>query len=185
MPIYSATSHNFYHGDRAAAPTPRRGFGGRIALAALALMLLASAGLAARASLLRAAPGLAPIYASFGLPTDPGEAVLSGVAAKQMSEAGRDVLVIEGSVSDHSGKALPVANLRLAVQDAGGREIYHWTIAAPKPRLSPDETVAFRARLEAPPAEGRHVFVRFARPGDDAWMPAKQPNAPRRSDGSA
>jgi hypothetical protein len=55
-----------------------------------------------------------------------------------------------------------VPELRLAVRDDQGHEIYTWGAASPKTKLEGGETIAFRARLVAPPADGHDVFVRFA-----------------------
>jgi hypothetical protein len=54
------------------------------------------------------------------------------------------------------------------VLDAAGQEIYHWTAAPQQSRLRAGETAFFRARLAAPPLEGREVRVRFAGAPDRA-----------------
>jgi hypothetical protein len=50
----------------------------------------------------------------------------------------------------------------MSLYDPQGREIYSWTVEAPKPKLESGETVAFRAKLVSPPLTSRDVLVRFA-----------------------
>jgi hypothetical protein len=43
-----------------------------------------------------------------------------------------------------------------------GRTLYRWTASASKPKLGPNESIAFETRLVAPPEAGRNIKVRFA-----------------------
>jgi hypothetical protein len=71
----------------------------------------------------------------------------------------------------------PVA---LTVLGADGQAKYAWTTPAPKARLEAGETIAFRARLAAPPAEGADVLVRFASAEPKA-LPANREFLPKLS----
>ena len=53
-------------------------------------------------------------------------------------------------------------DLRVAVRDPSGREIYSWTTPPPRQTLGRGETTLFRARLAAPPLAGADVRVQFA-----------------------
>jgi hypothetical protein len=56
-----------------------------------------------------------------------------------------------------------VPALRLALRGAARDELYAWIVEPPKRAASPGESMRFRARLPAPPADAKEVTVRFAR----------------------
>ncbi len=71
------------------------------------------------------------------------------------------VLVVEGQLVNITSRAADLPRLRLAVRDAGGKEIYTWTATPPAPRLEAGQAVPFRSRLASPPPDGASVEVRF------------------------
>ena len=77
-------------------------------------------------------------------------------------------LLITGEIVNLRESETPAPNLRLALRAEDGRELYVWTVRGPKYRLGPQERVAFRARLAAPPAGVRDVLVKFSAAGDKA-----------------
>jgi hypothetical protein len=50
----------------------------------------------------------------------------------------------------------------LTIYDRDGHELYTWTVTAPPGAIAGDGSLLFRARLAAPPVEGREVIARFA-----------------------
>jgi len=76
--------------------------------------------------------------------------------------------VVEGNLVNITGRAIDLPRLRLAVRDAGGKEIYTWTATAPKARLEAGEAAPFRSRLASPPPDGSSIEVRFFAPADAA-----------------
>jgi hypothetical protein len=74
--------------------------------------------------------------------------------------------VVEGAIVNLRDSATASPNIRIALRGADKRELYVWTAPAPKSRLGPDEQVAFRTRLAAPPDGVSDVMVKFASVGD-------------------
>ncbi|MBB4198818.1 hypothetical protein CCR94_09080 [Rhodoblastus sphagnicola] len=115
-----------------------------------------------RAQIVKIVPGAAPVYAALGLKVNLRQMDVLGVTARLVEEDGRKILLVEGQIKNIDANPRTPPRMRLAVEDGQGREIYFWTAAPPKSRLSPGENAYFRARLAAPPDEGAEVRVRFA-----------------------
>jgi predicted Zn finger-like uncharacterized protein len=149
---------------RALPPRPaprkasRKGLGVATLAVAAALVVLA---IAARASIVRAIPDLAGLYAAVGLPVNLRGLEFRDVRTTSETQDGIAVLVIEGEVANIAKHAVEVPRVRLAVLGTGGQELYSWTALLPRSTLSEDEKVSFRSRLASPPPEGREVLVRF------------------------
>ena len=60
---------------------------------------------------------------------------------------------IEGHVINDTAHERVAPKIRIAVIDADGREMYHWTVQADEPRVKPRQRVAFSSRLESPPGD--------------------------------
>jgi hypothetical protein len=142
------------------APEQSGGFG----LFALALAILAAWAVlvGGRAQVVSHIPAMAPAYAALGLPVNLRQMNIEGVVSKLMDEDGRRILVVEGEIRNLADGPRAAPRMRLSVVDSNGQEIYFWTAAPPKSRLLAGETASFRARLAAPPQDGREVRVRFA-----------------------
>jgi hypothetical protein len=125
--------------------------------------------IAARATIVAAAPGTAVVYAGLGMPVNLRGLSIERVRATAAGQGeGSQELLITGEIVNLRDKETPVPNLRLVLRAEDGRELYVWTARGPKDRLSPHDEVAFRARLAAPPAGVRDVLVKFREPGDKA-----------------
>jgi len=129
------------------------------------ILLLGSALLATfllgREQVVRTVPDSASVYERIGLPVN-----LRGVEFRDVKGAnevvdGVVVLVVEGQLVNITSRAADLPRLRLAVRDAGGKEIYTWTATPPAPRLEAGQAVPFRSRLASPPPDGASVEVRF------------------------
>ena len=139
------------------------------ALVFLALIIAATATIAARAAIVRAAPWSAAAYASSGMPVNLRGLSIEGVRATIAGPEGdRRELLVTGEIVNLRNAETTAPDLRIALHGADGRELYLWTARRPKSRLGPHERVAFRARLAAPPAGVRDVLVKFAGAGDKA-----------------
>jgi hypothetical protein len=155
--------------DRDPDPTQATGVGVAPALVFLAVMIAATTTIAARATIVRAAPATAAAYASFGMPVNlRGLSIDSVRATIAGASDDRRELLVTGEIVNLRQAETPVPNLRITLGGDDGRELYLWAAPGPKPRLGPHERVAFRARLAAPPSGVRDVLVKFAAPGDKA-----------------
>jgi predicted Zn finger-like uncharacterized protein len=124
----------------------------------------ATTALAARAQVVRALPDTAVIYAGIGLPVNLRGLELRNVRSELLTQGPDVFLVVEGSIAGVAAGPVPVPDLEIAVRDGAAQPLYTWTHEPPLRRMDPGESMRFRARLAAPPAESREVFVRFAPP---------------------
>jgi predicted Zn finger-like uncharacterized protein len=154
--------------DRARAG---RGAGaGRIAAGAagaIAIALVAGA-VTGRGRIAELSPRTAALFAAVGLPIEAGALQFRGVSAQRTGSGAESVLVVEGDIVNPSSGDRAVPLLEISVQGDRGEPFYTWTSTPPRQTLPGTETTRFRARLAAPPAEGRRVLVRFAAMGGDA-----------------
>jgi hypothetical protein len=156
-------------GTASASAAPKRPLGApqpwACVLAGLAAWGLLVGG---RAQIVRLAPAAAPLYSAVGLGVNLRQMDISNVVSRLADEDGRQILVVEGDIRNLAESPRAAPRMRMAVLDANGREIYFWTAAPPKARLAAGEKAEFRARLAAPPGEGRDVRVRFAGEAGDS-----------------
>lgn len=121
-----------------------------------------------RATMVRAAPGLASLYAAVGLPVNVRGLSIGDVRSVELIENGVPLLLVTGRIENVGATERPAPRLRLAVTDRDSRELYSWTTMASRASLAPGETSPFRARLASPPADGAAITVRFLASGDRA-----------------
>jgi predicted Zn finger-like uncharacterized protein len=155
--------------DEYSTPAPGRFWNRNGAGAALIVLAIVAGGMAAaawRAPIVRAMPGAARLFAAIGLPVNLRGLALDNVRTDIFDLGDRRVLVVEGAIVNLRDSATASPNIRIALRGADKRELYVWTAPAPKTRLGPDEQVAFRTRLAAPPDGASDVMVRFASVGD-------------------
>jgi predicted Zn finger-like uncharacterized protein len=148
---------------------PRKGFRRQGApLVALLIIAGAMTAVGERRPIVKAAPATARIYAAIGLPVNLRQMALENVGANLGALDDKKVLMVEGSLINLRNEAAEAPNLRIAVRGADARELYVWTVKAPRNRLGPNEETQFRARLATPPAGAKDVLVKFASAGDKA-----------------
>jgi hypothetical protein len=131
------------------------------------LVVAATTAIAARAAIVSIAPATAAIYARVGIPVNLRELSVGDVrvtTTQQPDSSGE--LLVTGEIANLLDRETAAPNLRLALRNEDGRELYVWKARAPKSRLGAHERVTFRARLAAPPAGVCDVLVKFAAPGD-------------------
>lgn len=132
------------------------------AAAALAGLAVVVGALAGREAVVRRLPQAARLYAAVGLPVNLRGLALADVAAYQTPGADGGVLVVEGDVLNPTKRGIRMPGILVEVRDARDVPVYHWIAEPPRHGLEPAESARFRAKLAAPPAEGRRVLVRFA-----------------------
>jgi predicted Zn finger-like uncharacterized protein len=141
-----------------------------VAAASLALFGIAALGLLVvqRDRAIRAAPQLAGVFETLGLPVNIRGLKLGAVESGLIDDGAGRFLVVEGDVTNITKSHTRVPPIEVAVQDAAGQTLYSWKTDPPRPELEPAELMRFRARLAAPPAAGQTVLVRFAASGPAA-----------------
>lgn len=131
---------------------------GLVAFVILPLIMLG------RATVVRAMPRSASLFAAVGLPVNlRGVELRDVVAFRNPAEGAAPAqLVIEGDLVGVARERVAVSPIEVEVRDAHDQPLYRWTVAPPRTALEPTETARFRASLSAPPAQGSQVQVRFA-----------------------
>lgn len=137
-----------------------------LAACALLLAITLTLGIAARQSVVRAAPETASLFAAIGLPVNLRGLEFQNVKTMREIQDGISVLAIEGEVENISTRAVELPRVRLSVLSENGAEIYSWTALLPRSILYPRERVPFRSRLASPPAAGTEIMVRFLNRAD-------------------
>ncbi|MGU3362070.1 zinc-ribbon domain-containing protein [Methylobacterium sp. M6A4_1b] len=161
------------------AKTKRPGFLMSSPGAILGLAVVAGLGLAGlgRATVVRAMPQSAGLYARVGLPVNlRGVAFRDVVAFQSPGEGAQGQLVVEGDLVGVAEVA--VSPIEIEVRDGHDQPLYRWRIAPPRTALEKGETARFRASLSAPPAQGRSVRVHFAAVEADESRPKADASAP-------
>lgn len=131
--------------------------------AAAAVAGLALLGFAAwqRNAVVRAAPQLASVFETVGLPVNVRGLSLGAIESGLIEDGSNRFLVVEGDVTNVTKSKARVPLIEVAVKDAAGATLYSWTTEPPRASLEPAELIRFRARLASPPESGRSVQVRF------------------------
>ncbi len=145
---------------RAATPALPKRAPGFAAIVAIVIGAMAVIGL--REKIVAIAPPAAKGFALIGLPVNLPGLELKDVRSHIEMEGARKVLAIEGEITNLRREVNSVPAVSLTVRGQDGQAKYAWTTRAPKSRLEPRETVAFRARLASPPEAAADVLVRFA-----------------------
>ena len=133
-------------------------------------IILAGSAFWGRTHIVRTVPATAALYASIGLPVNLRGLEFRAVRSELVSAGADTVLVVEGEIANISGRDAPVPPIEIGVRGAEGQMLYTWTNEPPRPTLATSDTAHFRARLAAPPVEGRQVLVRFAAGRDGTTM---------------
>jgi predicted Zn finger-like uncharacterized protein len=124
--------------------------------------------IAERRLVVRLAPQTAALYAAIHLPVNLRGLAFEGVRSQVIADKDQQILVVEGEIRNVTKADSGIPALTLSLRDDKGSEIYGWTAETPRSVLAPGESAPFRARLVAPPLDGRDVLVRFARNENDA-----------------
>ncbi len=75
---------------------------------------------------------------------------------------GQHVLLVKGEISNPTNDVKKIPNLRFALNDADGKEVYTWTLDTTARPLRPGETTSFTTRVAAPPELAKNLQIRFA-----------------------
>jgi predicted Zn finger-like uncharacterized protein len=127
-----------------------------IALGAMVLALVIW-----RGDVVRLMPQTAAFFKMVGMGVNLRGLAIEDVKITTEMAGNKSVLLIEGTITDITRKAVEIPRLRFIVRDANGADLYAWNAVLEQPSLIPGEKVWFKTRLAAPPAEGREIAVRF------------------------
>jgi predicted Zn finger-like uncharacterized protein len=115
----------------------------------------------ARNDVVRYLPQTASLFAAIGLPVNLRGLKFEDVRISKETQDGNSILIVQGAIVSEAGNAIEVPRLRFAARNAGGQEVYTWTMPPPRSILGPGERLEFRSQIPAPPAEASDVMVRF------------------------
>ena len=107
-------------------------------------------------------PNANALYAVVGMPVNTRGLEFRDITWARETEDGKPVLAIFGEVVNLTERQLSVPKVRVALQDAAGNEIYHWTFDVQPAQVGPREAINFVTRMESPPQEADALEVRFA-----------------------
>jgi predicted Zn finger-like uncharacterized protein len=114
--------------------------------------------------LVAVAPAMANLYGAVGIQVNPRGFDIRNVENQKLVKDGTTVLAIRGDIVNISRFERKVPSLRFVLRDAGGRELYAWTLASVGARpLKAGEMTNFVTRVAAPPEEADNIEIRFAR----------------------
>jgi len=122
----------------------------------------------ARNEVVRYLPQTASLFAAIGLPVNLRKLKFDNVRISKETEDGTNILIIEGTIVSTSNSPTEVPRLRFAARNASGQEVYTWTALPSRSILAPGESLEFRSRLVAPPADASDIMVRFFNSQDAA-----------------
>ncbi|MDE1938734.1 MAG: zinc-ribbon domain-containing protein [Alphaproteobacteria bacterium] len=160
---------SFSVGAREDAPKSRPLWPRRVLLGAgwvvLAAIVILIGWMAAiyRQQIVGAWPQSASLYSTLGLKTDASGFKFDNVKYRMQTEDGQPVLSVSGALVNVSDRALSVPQVRVALTDDDGHELYHWTFAPSVLTLSPGQSTRFVTRLSSPPSAARHLDLRLAK----------------------
>lgn len=152
---------------KAGKRTKRKRAAPRLSPALAACLALAAAlplTLLGRATVVRAMPQTAGLFARVGLPVNLRGIDFADVTAFQLpAESGKPVrLVVEGDIVGVARAPVAVPPIEVEVRDAEGQPLYRWSVPGPRAVLEPGERARFKASLSAPPEQGRRIEIRFS-----------------------
>lgn len=107
-------------------------------------------------------PNANALYAVLGMPVNTRGLEFRDISWARETEDGKPVLAIFGEVVNLTERELSVPKVRVALQDASGKEIYHWTFDVQPAQVGPRQAINFATRMESPPPEADALEVRFA-----------------------
>jgi hypothetical protein len=137
---------------------------GWIALAAI-LLLVVWGGVRYRDPIASVWPQTSSLYAAMGMPVNTRGIAFAGVSYRRDSEAGQQVLTVNGTLVNVSGRDVPVPQIEVTLTDGGRRKVDQWVFSPGVHQLGPGQRTAFATRRTNPPSEARHLEMEFAEAG--------------------
>jgi predicted Zn finger-like uncharacterized protein len=136
---------------------------GWIGLAAI-LFLIVWGGVRYRDTIASVWPQTSSVYVLLGLPVNARGLAFTDVNYRRDTEAGRQVLTVQGNVVNVSSRELAVPQIEVTLTDNDRRQIDRWLFSAGVARLKPGQKIAFATRRTNPPDDARHLEMTFSTP---------------------
>lgn len=163
----NAAGHSVQAGDER-RHRPRRSWAEQLglmagwAMLAVIIVLIGWTGFRFRREIATLWPQSNSIFATFGVAVNAHGIAIDDAGYRRETENGRPVWIVTGKLVNRSARELAVPPVRVALTDGDQRELYHWTVRPPQRILEPGQTLAFSARIPAPPPGARQVQLGFA-----------------------
>jgi predicted Zn finger-like uncharacterized protein len=84
------------------------------------------------------------------------------IEMQHILQDGTRVLTVKGEIANTSGSERKIPSLRFGLRDAGGKEVYQWTLDSGARPLMPGESTSFVTRVASPPETAKDIQIRFA-----------------------
>ncbi|HEY4199030.1 MAG TPA: DUF3426 domain-containing protein [Devosiaceae bacterium] len=136
----------------------------------VALLLVLTAVVVFRTSLVRQFPELAGVYAAVGLGVNVVGLEFSDVVTLNSQHTGAEVLSVTARIHSVSNQLVRVPQVVVTLLDAHGAALYEWSVAPDSSDLQPGEVLDFSTELPQPPAGASEVRLTFA--GSRGQIPA-------------
>ncbi len=133
-----------------------------VAIAATVIILLAG-GLILRQTLIEAIPESAAVFRLLGLSVEvrrPGLEIRDVTSSREWSGP-EEVLVVTGTVANVSGGPIAIPSLRIALNDAGERELQSVTVSGAGRVLLAGDSSSFQARILGPLETAVRIKITF------------------------
>ena len=88
------------------------------------------------------------------------------VMADPEGEEDVPLLLVSGRVQNLSEQVQSVPDIRIALNNGEGVELYHWTVTADVIRLAPGQVTGFETETQSPPVDARKLSIRFVDTAD-------------------
>jgi predicted Zn finger-like uncharacterized protein len=128
-----------------------------------------------RVDLVRLWPQSASAFASVGLGVNPYGLEVRDVKVERTFDGVTPVVTVSGSIANPSQIRRETPNIRLALRDKEGAEVFVWVAAPPAKTVEPGSAVPFTVVLNAPPQNAQSLEASFAPAGETVSLAAAQP----------
>jgi hypothetical protein len=129
------------------------------------LLLIVWTGARYRDAIASVWPQTASLYAAIGMPVNTRGIAFAGVNYRRETEAGQQVLTVNGTLVNVSGRDVPVPRIEITLTDSSQRKVDHWVFSPGVSQMKPGQHIAFATRRTNPPSEARHLEMTFAEAG--------------------
>jgi hypothetical protein len=117
-------------------------------------------------TIVAAAPISYKAYQAMGLDVNVYGLEIRRVERQHAIVNGARILTVKGEISNVEDDTRKLPWLRFALLDAGGTELYAWTLDTGARPLRAGETTGFVTRVQAPPEAAQNLKIRFAKAGE-------------------